>query len=144
MAIYVARCTAGTLSVSVAVWRVDVWINCVAMGRRGLTLVLVDVARKLRNIRTDKFRYTLVAITASLMLSAPWAIFLALGATLLRAASDPSEFSLALAHVLWSLAPVAFVLNWLRRLLRENGVGWQHFRWPDWLTVPLRQSTIRL
>ena len=112
--------------------------------RRRLTRVLVDVASKLRNIRTDKFRYTLVAITASMMLSAPWAIFLALAATLLRAASAPSEFSLAFAHALWSLAPVAFVLNWLRRLLRENGVGRQHFRWPDWLTIPLRQSTIRL
>ena len=78
------------------------------------------------------------------MLSAPWAIFADLGATLLRAAHDPSEFSLAFAHALWSLAPVVFVLNWLRRLLRELGVGRQHFRWPDWLAGALRQSTIQL
>ena len=117
----------------------------VLVGVRGrFTRTLASVAAKVRNIRTDKFRYTLAAIAASLVLASPWAILPALGATLLCAANDPSEFSLALAHALWSLAPIVFVLIWLRRLLRENGVGLQHFRWRDWLTADLRRMTTRL
>ena len=112
--------------------------------RSWLSRTLVAVASKVRNIRTDKFRYTVAAIAASLVLSSPWAILLGLGAGLLRAANDPSEFSLAFAHALWSLAPIVFVLTWLRRLLRENGVGRQHFRWRDWLTADLRRMTTRL
>jgi potassium efflux system protein len=117
----------------------------ILFGVRGwLARLLLEIASKVRNIRTDKFRYTLAAIAASLVLASPWAILFGFGATLLRAAHNPSEFSLALAHALWSLAPVVFTLIWLQRLLRENGVGRQHFRWRDWLTVDLRRMTTRL
>ncbi len=112
--------------------------------RRLLERSLLEIGAKLRTIGTDRFRFTLIAMAASVVLAAPWAIFLWLGAEILRAATDPSDFSLALAHALRALAPIVFAFQWFGRLLRQNGVGRQHFRWLDGVAAGVRRSTARL
>lgn len=115
-----------------------------AWARRPINRALVDIGSKVSNIHTDRFRYTLAAMAASLVLSLPWALVLWLGADVLYAADDPSEFSLAFAHALRSLVPIVFVFHWLKRLLRERGLGRQHLRWRDRLAADVRRSTTRM
>ena len=112
--------------------------------RKRCMLYLLTVARKVRHPRTDRFRYTLGAFGVSLLLAAPFALIFVLLAFLLRGSHDASLYSLAIGEALYLLAPITFLFDWLRRVLGENGIAEQHFRWRDWLTADVRLATTRL
>lgn len=112
--------------------------------RRPIKLRLIEYQRRLRHIRTDKFRYTLGALVASVLMALPPALVLAIVARLVGSGTTPSAFSDALAAALNTLAPIIFVFGWLRQFLREHGVAQEHFRWRDWLTTDVERATGRL
>ena len=119
--------------VQAPVW-VGLWLLALAALvwlRRRLQSTLDAWATRVRNIRTDRFRYTLGALVASLVFAGLWPLAMWLTSRLIRLADSPSEFSLAIASGLISLAPITYFLVWLRRLMRPNGVGRRHFRWRD-------------
>jgi potassium efflux system protein len=114
------------------------------LARRMLNQTLTVIGIRVGNTRVDRFRYTILAIVASILLSMPFAILLWLLFVVLRAAPDTQEFSLALAHACQTIAPIVFGFEWLRRLLRRDGVARQHLRWSDNVSSDALSLTNRL
>ncbi|MFP6780176.1 MAG: hypothetical protein VCB59_00635, partial [Gammaproteobacteria bacterium] len=114
------------------------------LARRVLNQILIDIGVRVGNIRVDHFRYTIIALIASLLLSMPMAISLWLLFAVLRASPDPQEFSVALSLACQTIAPIVFGFEWLRRLLRKNGVARQHLRWSENVSAYALTLTNRL
>jgi len=112
--------------------------------RRPLARKVAQFDRASQSIATDKFRYTLGALVASILMSLTAVTVLLLLTGLLRAGGDPSDFSIALAAAFEALAPMVFIFDWLRHVLRENGFGQKHFHWRNWLTSDVQRATTYL
>ena len=101
---------------------------------------LPELAKPIRRIRTDYFRYTLYALVQSIFIALPLSLLLAwLGWVFIHSASPLGE---ALSDGLIACAFFVFTLKFISILLIEEGLGQRHFRWPDEVRKPLRTMSI--
>ena len=97
---------------------------------------LPELAKPIRRIRTDSFRYTLYALLHSTFIALPLGLFLAwLGWVF---SSSPSPLGEALSEGLIACAFFVFTLKLANTLLLEEGLGQRHFHWPDEIRGPLK------
>lgn len=108
------------LSLSLLLWAVR--------GRLWQRVVAAGIAT--RNIREDRFAYTLSALLASLLRVLPGPLLCWLGGWLLRAEAQAWPQFAALGHsLIWSGMLWLLGLS-LQELGREDGIGHRHFRFP--------------
>jgi len=99
---------------------------------------LEAVAENVRQVQSDSFLLTLQAIALTLLLAAAWPVVLLLVGWRLSAAGA-DDFVLATASGLFSIAPVLFVLSFLRHLIIPHGLARDHFRVREERLVFLRR-----
>ena len=90
---------------------------------------LAELAQPLARVRTDRYRYTVQALFATLAAALVWPLPLALLGWLLRQAGQAGKFSDSLGSALITSAGALFFYAFLRWLIAENGVARRHFRW---------------
>lgn len=96
---------------------------------RGLPERLAALAQPLARVRTDRYRYTLQALFATLAAALMWALPPAVLGWLLRQAGQAGKFSDSLGQALLASVGMLFFHAFLRWLIVENGVARRHFRW---------------
>jgi len=107
---------------------------------RQLPQRLAQLSQPLKQVRTDRYRYTIQALFATLAASLAWPLPLALLGWLLSHAGQPGKFSDSLGRALLTTAGALFFYTFLRWLIVENGVAQRHFRWTQQRRNALRST----
>ncbi len=90
---------------------------------------LEDLGTRTRQVREDRFRYTLMALAMTVIAALPGAVALHLFGNLLQNVGTAGKFSESLGVALGMTAIPAFVLSFVFWLVREKGLAHAHFRW---------------
>ncbi len=98
--------------------------------RRKLRSVLGDTGKKTGRPSTDRFSYTLQALSLTLLLAAPWPVLAWVTGWQLGASLDASDFTKAVSQGLLWVAPTFFFLLAFRVLCAYGGLAEAHFHWP--------------
>jgi len=110
------------------------------LARRPLKRRQRDLAERVRSFRSDRFRYTLMALVIASLLALPWALLFYVGGWPGR--ESPEELVRVAAHSLRELAGVVFVLELLRQVSARGGLGELHFHWPSSSMAGLRRELL--
>jgi potassium efflux system protein len=107
---------------------------------RRMHAVLLESGKKVVKVRTDRFIYTLQALTLTLLMAAPWPLLFAAIGWQLSASLEATVFARALSHAVIVLSPAFFFLKAFRVMCLPGGLAEAHFRWPTESTGALRQQ----
>lgn len=113
------------------------WLMLLARPRLGR--VLDQLAGQVRNVREDRYRYTLQALAASVALALPMALFWWLLGQVLQLAGDAGRFSHSVGMAMQSTVPYLCLLTLTSVLCRLDGVAHVHLRWPRARRTALQQ-----
>lgn len=97
--------------------------------RRRVPPRLEALAAHTRQVREDRFRYTLKAVAMTLIAALPMAAALFLFGHLLQNVGAAGRFSDSLGIAMAITAAPALLFSWLSWLVRDKGVAQAHFRW---------------
>ncbi|MCP5417533.1 MAG: mechanosensitive ion channel [Chromatiaceae bacterium] len=97
------------------------------------------LSRNIRKIRTDSFRFTLLALVRTLIIVLPWPLLLIAVGGLLSTSSTAAPFSVAVANGIIHTGAILLSIRLLIQISREDGLGDRHFGWPK----PVRESLVR-
>jgi len=128
---------------------VDLWLALILFAlllwkKPRMLASLREAGKKVIKPRSDHFRYTLLALVLTLLLSAPWPFLLAAVGWELHASLETSEFARAVSHGFLLLAPAFFYLRSFRNMCLPGGLADAHFRWPRESLQALRNELRRL
>ena len=114
-------------------------ITLLLLSRRHADRRLAAIGRDTRRIRNDSFWLTLEALWITLALAAPLALLLVAPALQLLHQGSGHAFTLAMAGATLNVGIMVGVIQLLRALCREEGLGQRHLQWP----TPMRKSLLR-
>ncbi|MFB9066775.1 mechanosensitive ion channel domain-containing protein [Pseudofulvimonas gallinarii] len=97
--------------------------------RRSAPARLEVLGAHTRQLRSDRFRYTLVALAVTLLAALPLAAALFLFGQLLQNVGAAGKFSDSLGIAMVMTSVPALLFAWLRWLVIDKGVAQAHFRW---------------
>ncbi len=97
--------------------------------QRRIPAHLEPLGTRTRQVREDRFRYTLFALALTLVAALPGATALYLLGNLLQNVGAAGKFSDSLGIALGLTAAPAFALSFVYWLVREKGLAHAHFRW---------------
>lgn len=97
--------------------------------RRRIPARLEEVGARTRQIREDRFRYTLMALAMTVIAALPAAAALSLIGHLLQNVGSAGRFSDSLGIALAMTAWPALMFSYLSWLVRDKGLAHAHFRW---------------
>ncbi len=97
--------------------------------RRSAPARLEALGAPTRQLRHDRFRYTLVALAVTLLAALPLPAALFLFGRLLQNVGAAGKFSDSLGIALAMTSVPALLFAWLRWLVIDKGVAHAHFRW---------------
>lgn len=100
-----------------------------AAGRLKIMRRLKHGSNKIGNVTKDRFRYTLEALLGTILLALPVPLVLVVLSYPLLANSDVSLFSAGVGAALLVLARWVFLFEFMRHLVRPDGLAEEHFRW---------------
>lgn len=117
------------------------------LGSALLVLLLLLLQRRARGridalanvVREVRLRPTLQVLGWTVLAALPWAMALLLSGLLLQQLGTPGKYSDSLGQALAGVALPAFMLVFLRWLVRERGLAHAHFRW----SRPRREALAR-
>jgi potassium efflux system protein len=98
--------------------------------RRALIAAIQDTAAQVGKPATDRFAYTLRALTLSLVTAAPWPLLLGAMGWQLQPAGQGTELAHAVGLTLTRAALVLYAMLALRAICLPSGLAIAHFRWP--------------
>ena len=98
------------------------------------------LSERVARYTTDSFRYTLVALILTAMISAPVAGTLIVLGWLLKAPENQELVAIAMGDGLQSAAIFLYPLVFLRHMLRPKGLAISHFRWSKEAAQPMKRS----
>lgn len=104
---------------------------------------LLAIGRDARRMVCTRFKPTVRAIWLTLLISVTWPLALGFIGHRLREPPHGSDFSQALGAGLEAVAFVYLLLNLLRQVCRNDGLGEAHFVWDD-ATVKVVHTRLRL
>lgn len=90
---------------------------------------LAELARRLCEVREDRFRYTLQALALTALLAAPMTVAWWLLGHMLQSVGIAGQFTESLGGALLATAPHLYLYAFLSVLCREDGVAHIHLRW---------------
>ncbi len=96
------------------------------------------IAHGTHKIRTDSFKYTLMALLHTLVIIGAWPLLIVGSGWLLGALPTAAPFTLAMASGLVKAGMILLSLRFLIQLCMPDGVGDQHLRWPQ----PVREALL--
>ncbi|MBS0584109.1 MAG: mechanosensitive ion channel [Proteobacteria bacterium] len=108
--------------------------------RRRVPAQFERVAVPMRRIRTDRYRYTMLALVLTVLAAAPIALFWTILARLFLHAGQTAPLDGSLGLAAGSIALPWFVLAFLYWLNRDDGLAHLHFRWLRARRVSLRRA----
>ena len=108
--------------------------------KRRMVQILIDSGKKIIKPRSDRFRYTLLALVLTLLVALPWPMIFWTAGWMLSTSLDSSNFDRAVGHALMVLSPAFFYLSAFRSLCRHDGLAVTHFRWSAVSTQALRRE----
>ena len=88
-----------------------------------------ESAIRVRDLREDRFRYTLQALTLSALVALPMASFCAMLAYMLQSSGVAGRFTHSLGVALQSIVLYGYMFALLSVLCREDGIAHVHLRW---------------
>lgn len=94
---------------------------------------------KIGNVSHDRFRYTLEALLTTVVLALPAPVMMLVLAQPLLLGSDVSTLSLGMGAAFMVLSHWMFLFEFLRQLVRPNGLAEGHFRWRPSAITALRR-----
>lgn len=100
---------------------------------------LETLAQSVGRVRSDRFRYTLLALAWTVLASVPWALAAWLLGISLQNVGEAGRYSDSLGRAVAALALPILTLSFLAWLTIERGLGHAHLRW----TRPRRESLRR-
>ena len=101
---------------------------------------LAATGRYIRKPSRDRFAFTLWAVALTLLMAAPWPLFLYLVGWELGAALSPSDFVGAVSLALRLIAGQFFMFAAFRTACVTGGLADAHFGWPEESLVRLRRG----
>lgn len=99
------------------------------VSRKRLLERLHHASNKVGNVTKDRFRYTVEAVANTVLLALPLPIVLAVLAYPLLNADEASLFVESVGGALWVLARWLFLFEFVRQLIRPEGLAAAHFQW---------------
>ncbi|MFK7759670.1 MAG: mechanosensitive ion channel domain-containing protein [Phycisphaerales bacterium] len=103
-------------------------------------LILKNLSERVSRFATDSFKYSIAALTLSLLITAPLPAAMLILGWLLKAPDTQPQVALSIGNSLIGTAALAHALLFLRRILRAQGLGLAHFRWTKDRTQPIRTN----
>jgi potassium efflux system protein len=94
----------------------------------------------LRRVSSDRFGYTLKALSFTLLLALPWPLLLTLTGWCLDVSVAATPFSKAIGAALTSVGIGLYYLRAFHLLCLSGGVADRHFRWSTAILDPIRQN----
>jgi potassium efflux system protein len=86
------------------------------------------ISGRVRQVQTDSFLHTLKTLALTLFLASTWPIILVLFQWRLSSSAFDNDFSQSLASGFRALAPVVFMLGFLRHFSMPHGLAQEHLR----------------
>lgn len=90
---------------------------------------IVKLAERTRNLRADRYQYTLQTLGLSALRAAPIALLLLLLGHMLQSVGEGGRFTHSLGRALQGLAPYAYLFTLIASICREQGLAHAHLRW---------------
>lgn len=94
--------------------------------RRWLDLIALRVG----DVSRDGISLTLGALAITILLAAPWPLLLELAGGLLSFGGEHIDLDFAVGQALMWTGFYVFILEFIRRICQNGGLGEVHFRWP--------------
>jgi potassium efflux system protein len=112
--------------------------------RQRLYRRLLETGREVGRPVTDRFRFTLQALTYSVAIAAVWPFLIGATGLQLALSDEATLFSRAVSHGLLWLAPTFFFLQVFRVTCLKGGLAEVHFRWSRHSLAILQREFTRL
>ena len=112
------------------------------LGRHWVNRAAIAVRSRVGRIQTDRIGLTIQALLLDVLVSIPVPAVIVIITLPVRNDGAASEAARALAGGLAQTALWLFVLLFMRRLLRQDGIAQGHFRWPSDALACWRNKTI--
>ena len=135
--------TSPSVAMPLLVLALIVAVVFVIRGRR-LYHRLIQTGREVGKPLTDRFGFTLRAMSYSMLIAAVWPLLIAVTGWQLSATLETTEFSGAVSAGLLWLAPTLFFLRLFRVMCIKRGVAEVHFRWSSHSIEILQREFTRL
>lgn len=97
-------------------------------------------AEHLRRVSTDRYGYTLQALTLTLVAALPWPLLLALLGWQIQGSLQADSFAKAVGGAMLAVSPGLYYLRAFRLICMSGGVADRHFRWSSEVLRQLRTS----
>jgi potassium efflux system protein len=91
---------------------------------------LADLASRLRNVRQDRYRYTMHALLLTMLRATPMMLFSLWAGHILQSVGDAGRFTHSLGQALWATAPHIYFFTLIVAICRDQGLAQAHLRWP--------------
>ena len=101
----------------------------IAFGAKRIDRELGEIAGRLRQVRVDRYRYTLYALILSSARAAPMTLILLGLGEWLQAVGDGGRFTHSLGRALHAAAPYLYFFTLLLTMVKNDGVAHAHLRW---------------
>ena len=88
-----------------------------------------DLAARVRNLREDRFGFTLRALGMSALIAMPMAAFCLMLSYVLQSVGTAGRFTHSLGLALESIVPYGYMFTLMGVLCRDDGVAHVHLRW---------------
>jgi len=88
-----------------------------------------ELATRVRNLREDRFRFTLRALALSALIALPMAAFCLVLSYVLQSVGTAGRFTHSLGLALESIVPYGYMFALMGVLCRDDGVAHVHLRW---------------
>lgn len=110
----------------------------IAFGAKRIDRELGEIAARLRQVRVDRYRYTLYALILSAARAAPMTLLLLGLGELFQAVSDGGRFTHSVGRALHAVAPYLYFFTLLLTMAKNDGVAHAHLRWSRGRRTALR------
>ncbi|MBF6057602.1 mechanosensitive ion channel domain-containing protein [Thiomicrorhabdus heinhorstiae] len=110
------------------------------LGRRRFIAAQSHLALQLASIRTDAFRYSLQALTYTLLLALPLPWFMLVAGKLLSLSDQAHDFTTGVSNGLLDAGLLVLVLNILKEVCRKDGLAERHFHWKESVRSSLQRE----
>lgn len=88
------------------------------------------LATALRNVREDRFRYTVQALLLSILRAMPMMLLSLILGHILQGVGDAGRFTHSLGQALIGIAPHIFFFTFIIAICHQQGLAHAHLRWP--------------
>ena len=100
------------------------------------------LAKRVDDVNTDRFLYTLEALVYTILLALQLPLFLGYIAWLIVNSEEAPEFTKAIGYGLSHVVIVLAVLLFLFSLSRKGGIAGKHFKWSEATKSVLRRNML--